>query len=181
MKVLVPVAHGSESLETVTLVNVLRRAELEVVIASIEHSVMVVATRGIRLTADALFVDVREREFDLIVLPGGEKGAMALGQCAALIDKLRVQRDHDKYYAAICAAPAFALAPNGLLLGRRATCYPNFRDHLPQFVDDAVVQDGRCITSQGPATAMAFALRLVELLCGAEKAGQVGAAMLLRN
>lgn len=178
MKVLIPIAHGSESLETVTLVNVLRRASLPVVVASIEATVNITGTRGIRLTADVLFDDVREQDFDLIVVPGGEGGADALGKHAPLIDKLRRQRDAGKLYAAICAAPALTLAPNDLLGERQATCYPAFQRRLPRHVDAAVVEDGSLVTSQGPGTAIEFALKLVERLAGGEVRDQVAAQML---
>jgi protein deglycase len=178
MNVLVPVADGSESLETVAIVNVLRRAEVGVTLASIGGSRTVSATRGITLTADATFEEVADREFDAIVLPGGEAGARALGAHAALIENLQAQRRAHRWYGGICAAPALALAPHGLLDGKQATCYPAFRDALLHFVNQPVVVDGHCITSQGPATAIAFGLALVEALCGSLKRKQVGAAML---
>jgi 4-methyl-5(b-hydroxyethyl)-thiazole monophosphate biosynthesis len=178
-RVLVPIAHGSESLETVTIVNVLRRAEVEVTVASIESEVHVTGTRGIPLTADKRFVQTLDEKYGMIVLPGGEKGAGALGRYAPLVEKLVVQDDQGKWFAAICAAPALVLAPHHLLDQRRATCYPSFRDKLPQFVDQPVVIDGHCVTSQGPATAMAFALKLAELLAGEAKARQVAAGMLV--
>lgn len=178
MKALIPVSDGSESLETVTIVNVLRRADVEVVVASISAARTVAGTRGITLTADALFADVANRNFDLIALPGGEAGARALGACTALIDKLQAQRREHRWYGGICAAPALALSPHGLLDGKQATCYPAFREALLHFVDRAVVVDGHCITSQGPATAIAFGLQLVEALCGSARRKQVADAVL---
>ncbi|MFA5938779.1 MAG: DJ-1 family glyoxalase III [Sinimarinibacterium sp.] len=178
MKALIPVAEGSESLETVTIVNVLRRADVDVTVASIGADRRIAGTRGITLTADALFADVANQDFDLIALPGGESGARALAQCVPLMDKLRGQRLNHRWYGAICAAPAFALSPHGLLDGKQATCYPAFREQLLHFVDRPVVVDGHCITSQGPATAMAFALQLVEVLCGAARRKEIAADLL---
>lgn len=178
MKALVPVSHGSESLETITLVNVLRRADVAVTIASIADTLTVEGTRGITLTADTHFADVAAQDFDLIALPGGEAGARALGACAPLIDKLNAQRRDHRWYAAICAAPALTLSPHGLLDGKQATCYPSFRDALLHFVDRPVVVDGHCITSQGPATALAFALQLVEALCGSATRKRIAEAVL---
>lgn len=178
VNILVPIAHGSESLETVTLVNILRRGELPVTLASIEEQRQVRGTRDIALLADTLFWDVAAREFGAIILPGGEQGARALSQHAGLMDKLRQQRMAHRWYGGICAAPALALAPHELLDGKQATCYPAFRDHLIHYVDQAVVVDGHCVTSQGPATAIAFGLKWVELLAGADKARQVAAGML---
>ncbi|MEQ1438263.1 DJ-1 family glyoxalase III [Fontimonas sp. SYSU GA230001] len=178
MKALIPIAPGSESLETVTMVNVLRRAGVEVTVASIGADRGVEGTRGITLEADALFGDVADQDFDLIALPGGENGARALAQCAPLMDKLRTQRLNHRWYGAICAAPALALSPHGLLDGKQATCYPAFRTELLHYVDRPVVVDGHCITSQGPATAMAFALQLVEALCGTQRRKEIAAGLL---
>ncbi|HEY0974325.1 MAG TPA: DJ-1 family glyoxalase III [Solimonas sp.] len=178
MNVLVPVAHGSESLETVTMVNILRRADVQVVVASIEDSRQVEGTRGIPLLADALYWDVASRDFDAIIIPGGEKGATALGAHGALMDKVKQQRMAHRWYGGICAAPALTLAPHELLDGKQATCHPAFRDRLIHYVDQPVVVDGHCITSQGPATALAFGLKLVELLAGAAKAREVAKATL---
>lgn len=175
---LVPVAHGSESLETVTLVNVLRRAEVEVTVASIETELAVSGTRGVRLHADKRLLDALGHKYDLIALPGGEKGAEALNRHAPLIEMLQQQNDAKHWLAAICAAPALALAPHHLLDGRKATCYPAFKSRLPHYVDQPVVVDGHCVTSQGPGTAMAFALILVELLAGPVRRQEVATALL---
>lgn len=177
--VLVAIAHGSESFETITLVNVLRRADLEVTVASIEPDLNVSGTRGIRLVADARLLDVREHRFALIVLPGGEKGAEALSRHMPLIEMLERQNDDRQPIAAICAAPALTLAPHHFLDGRRATCYPAFKARLGKYVDEPVVVDQNLVTSQGPGTAMAFALALVELVAGREKREQVAAGLLV--
>ena len=176
--VLVPVAHGSESLETVTLINVLRRAGVEVVVASIGSDPTVIGTRGIKLVADACFLDVRDHRYEMIVLPGGEKGAEALSRHQPLIEMLDGQNDDRRLIAAICAAPALTLAPHHFLDGRRATCYPAFKDRITRWIDEPVVIDGHLVTSQGPATALPFALRLAELLAGAVTRDAVAAALL---
>lgn len=178
MNALVPIAHGSESLETIAIVNLLRRAEVRVSLASIERTLAVEGTRGITLTADCAFADVAGQDFELIALPGGEKGAEALANHGALIEKLRQQRLAHRWTGAICAAPALVLSPHGLLDGKQATCYPAFRERLLHFVDRAVVVDGHCITSQGPATAVAFGLELVNVLCGPEKRREIAQAVL---
>jgi 4-methyl-5(b-hydroxyethyl)-thiazole monophosphate biosynthesis len=166
MKILVPIAHGSESLETVTLVNVLRRASIPVVLASIETETVVNATRDIRLVADAPLADQLAQDFDAIILPGGEAGAQRLAAHKPLIDKLSTQRIAHRWYGAVCAAPALTLSPHGLLDGKQATCHPLFRERLLHFVDRPVVIDGHCMTSQGPGTTMEFALTWVEKLAG---------------
>ena len=175
---LLAIAHGSESLETVTIINVLRRAEIEVTVASIESELMVGGTRGIKLVADHRFLDVREHVFELIVLPGGEKGAEALSRYMPLIEMLEAQNDARRIIGAICAAPALTLAPHHFLEGRRATCYPAFKAKLKSWVDEAVVTDGHIVTSQGPGTALPFALRLAEMLTGAVQRREVAEALL---
>ena len=180
-RALISVADGVEDLECVTLIDVLRRAEIEVVVASIEGRRMVTCARGTRLTADTMLVDVLAQPFDLIVLPGGMPGAQHLAEHEPLAERVREQAQAGKLFAAICAAPAVALQQYGVLRQRRMTCYPAFSDRLNGcvFVDQPVVVDGNCITSQGPGTALAFALTLVEQLCGKAVRKQVAEAMLV--
>jgi 4-methyl-5(b-hydroxyethyl)-thiazole monophosphate biosynthesis len=181
LRALIAVADGVEEIETVTLVDVLRRAEIEVVVASIEVRRMITCSRGVRLTADAMLNDVLAQEFDLIVLPGGMPGAQRLAEHMPLAQRVQQQARAGKFYAAICAAPALALQEYGVLKQRRMTCYPAFSDRLSgcTFVDQPVVVDGNCITSQGPATAMQFALTLVEQLAGKAQRASVAAALLV--
>ncbi|MBV8062160.1 MAG: DJ-1/PfpI family protein, partial [Nevskia sp.] len=162
----------------VTIVNVLRRAEIEVTLASIESELAVSGTRGLRLHADKRLLDTLGHCYSLIALPGGEKGAEALGRNAPLVEMLHQQNDAKHWLAAICAAPALTLAPQHLLDGRAATCYPAFKAKLPRYVDKPVVVDGHFVTSQGPGTALAFALKLVEVLAGAGKSKEVATALL---
>ncbi|MEK1905874.1 MAG: DJ-1/PfpI family protein, partial [Pseudomonas sp.] len=108
-RVLIAVADGVEDIETVTLIDVLRRAELEVVVASIESRRMFTCARGTRITADTMLVDVLAQDFDLIVLPGGMPGAEHLAEHAPLAEKVVAQAKAGKLFAAICAAPAVAL------------------------------------------------------------------------
>jgi 4-methyl-5(b-hydroxyethyl)-thiazole monophosphate biosynthesis len=180
-RALISVADGVEDLECVTLIDVLRRAEVEVVVASIEGRRMITCARGTRLTADTMLVDVLAQAFDLIVLPGGMPGAQHLAEHEPLAERVREQARAGKLFAAICAAPAVALQQYGVLKQRRMTCYPAFSDRLSgcTFVDQAVVVDGNCITSQGPGTALEFALCLVEQLLGKAVRKQVAEAMLV--
>src|SRR5689334_6465710 len=159
MRALVPIANGVEDIETVTIIDVLRRAQVEVTVASIERETTVTCARGCVLTADTTLNEVKKDTFELIAVPGGSAGAAALGKNRALIEMLKANRANRRWYAAICAAPALVFAPHDLLEGKRATCYPNFKDQLPRWVDQPVVVDGHCITSQGPGTALAFALK----------------------
>lgn len=180
-RALIAVADGVEDLECVTLIDVLRRADVEVLVASIEERRMITCARGTRLTADAMLVDVLAQDFDLIVLPGGMPGAQHLADFEPLAERVRKQAKAGELFAAICAAPALALQSYGVLKQRRMTCYPAFSDRLSgcTFVDEAVVVDGNCITSQGPGTALAFALTLVEQLVGRGTRNEVAKAMLV--
>jgi len=180
-RALITVADGVEDLEVVTLIDVLRRADVEVLVASIETRRMVSCAHGTRLTADAMLVDVLAQDFDLIVLPGGMPGAQHLADYQPLAERVREQAAAGKLFAAICAAPALALQAYGVLKQRRMTCYPAFSEQLSgcTFVDQPVVVDGNCITSQGPGTALEFALTLVEQLAGKAVRNSVAAGMLL--
>ena len=180
-RALIAVADGVEDLECVTLIDVLRRADIEVLVASIEERRMITCARGTRLTADAMLVDVLAQDFDLIVLPGGMPGAQHLADFEPLAERVRKQAKAGELFAAICAAPALALQGYGVLRQRRMTCYPAFSDRLSgcTFVDEAVVVDGNCITSQCPGTALAFALTLVEQLVGRGTRTEVAKAMLV--
>lgn len=179
-RALITVADGIEDIECVTLIDVLRRAEVDVVVASIEPRRMITCARGTRLTADAMLVDVLAQDFDLIVLPGGLPGAQSLADFEPLAERVRRQAKAGELFAAICAAPALALQQYGVLRQRRMTCYPALSERLSgcTFVDEPVVVDGNCITSQGPATALPFALTLVEQLLGRSKRAEVARAML---
>jgi len=175
---LVVIANGTESLEAVTLINVLRRASIEVTVAAVGDALSVAATRDIMLLAKVRHTDIASHHYDLIALPGGEQGARALSAHAPLIQQLREQRLAHRWTAALCAAPALVLAAHGLLDGKQATGYPALRDALLHYVDLPVVVDGHTITGQGPASAMAFALMCVEKLTGEAKRREVAEALL---
>lgn len=181
-KVLVPIANGSEEIEAVCIIDVLRRAGAEVTVASVA-AMGVTASRGLRITADALIADCQDQRYDLIALPGGMPGAEHLRDAPELTLLLRKQHEVGGLFAAICASPAVVLGHHGLLEGLRATCYPSFADRLQaaQVVDEAVVRDGPCITSRGPGTALAFALALVEALFGESKAKEVATGLLFAD
>ena len=117
----------------------------------------------------------------MVVLPGGIPGAEHLRDSQVLGEILKRQLNEDRWYAAICAAPALVLQPQGLLKEKRATSHPAFMEHLDAARADTerVVVDGRCITSRGPGTALEFALKLVEHLFGVHKAEEVAGPMLV--
>jgi len=181
-KVLVPIADGVEEIEAVCIIDVLRRAGAEVTVAAVGE-LAVTASRGVRLLADRPLESCRGEHFDLIALPGGLPGAEHLRDCGLLTDLLRQQARQNRLYAAICAAPAVVLQHHGLLVGRRATCHPALADRLDPAARPGarVVVDGNCITSQGPGTALEFALELVSRLFGPERAEAVAGPMLARR
>ena len=176
-KVLVLLAQGCEEIEAVTVIDILRRAGLEVTSAGLDD-LPVLASRGVGLLPDTTLDLAQHQEFDMIVLPGGQPGTDHLKADKRLIALLQNMAQRGKYVAAICAAPS-VLAAAGLLDGRKATCYPTCLDAFPK-VDlqtAAVVEDGNIITSRGPGTAMDFALALVERLAGRAKRQEVEAAL----
>jgi 4-methyl-5(b-hydroxyethyl)-thiazole monophosphate biosynthesis len=178
--VLVAIADGSEELEAVCIVDVLRRTDATVTLASVD-GIQIVASKGIRLTADCLIADCADKTYDLIALPGGMPGAEHLRDSAVLIDMLRQQKREGRLYAAICSAPAVVFHPQGLLEGKRATCHPSF-SHLIQGagpVEETVVVDGNLVTSRGAGTAVEFSLKLVELLYGTGKMRDVAKGMVI--
>ncbi|WP_443692289.1 DJ-1 family glyoxalase III [Pseudomonas protegens] len=181
-RALVTLAEGIDDLQSVTLIDVLRRAEVEVLAASVEGRRMLTCARGTRLTADAMLVDVLAQRFDLIVLPGGAVGAQHLAAHQPLQQLLKDQAAAGRLFAGIAEAPALALQAYGVLRQRRMTCLPSASHHLLgcTFVDQpVVVVDGNCITAQGSAAALAFSLALVEALCGRGKRAKVAAELLV--
>lgn len=176
-KVLVAIADGTEELEAVTIIDVLRRAEANVTVASVGAK-QVTASRGVKLVADAVISDCLGTVYDLIVLPGGMPGAEHLRDSKELTDMLKEQAASGRLYAAICASPAVALKPHGLLENKKATCYPSLLSELDNPEQAKVVVDGNCITSQGPATALEFSLKLIEILFDKQKSREVAKAML---
>ena len=177
-KVLVPLAPGCEELEAVTVVDILRRAGIEVITAGLVPG-PVRASRGVVLVPDALLEEVLHDEFDMIVLPGGMPGSEHLKNDARIIALLSRMAAVGHFTTAICAAP-MALHAAGLLEGKRVTSFPGVLDELPgshRYLNDAVVVDGKIVTSRGPGTAMDFALTLVELLVGKVKRDRVEAQL----
>ena len=165
-RVLVPLAPGCEELEAVTIIDLLRRAQIEVVTAGLGVGAVKCA-RGTVLLPDVTLDDALKQDFDMVVLPGGEPGATNLENDARVLALLKKMATAGKFTAAICAAPK-VLAVAGLLDGKRATSYPGAIDaaRYPrvQLENRAVVRDGRVLTSRGPGAAMDFALALIEVL-----------------
>jgi protein deglycase len=182
-RVLLPLAEGFEEIEAVTVVDLLRRAGIEVRMASLAGR-QVTGSHGIRIEADITLDAADVADYDMIVLPGGMPGADHLKNDARVVSLLQRFAAAGLYTAAICAAPG-VLAHAGLLEGRAATSFPGFLrpDSAPglTLADAAVVVDGTVITSRGPGTAIEFSLALIELLAGRETASAVGGRLQRTN
>lgn len=176
-RVLIPLADGCEELEAVTVIDLLRRAGVNVTVAGLKSGI-VKASRGVQIVPDATLDVALHEDYDMVVLPGGLPGATHLREDPRIIALLRKMAAAGRYTAAICAAPR-VLAEAGVLQGKQATCYPGALDGLPGVsVSSApVVRDGKVLTSRGPGTAMDFALELIETLAGRETRRQVEAGL----
>ncbi len=177
--VLVPISDGCEEIEAACIIDVLRRADADVTVASVGN-LQVTASRGMKLVADRLISECVNESYDLIALPGGMPGAERLRDSKELTEMLKRQQQDGKLYAAICASPAIVFHHHGLLAERKATAYPGFAEQLAntESIESRVVVDNNCITSRGPGTAMEFALKLVEVLYGEQMAKKVAESML---
>lgn len=173
-KVYVFFADGFEEIEGLTVVDLLRRADVETVMVSIMSDKTVMGAHHIPIIADGLFEDYNYSDGDMLVLPGGMPGTNNLMAHEGLRDELFVYRDSNKYMAAICAAPS-VLGMNEMLRGKKATCYPGFEDKLlgAEVTSMGVVTDGNIITGKGMGTAIDFAAAIIEVLCGEETAQKV--------
>ncbi|PIN16557.1 putative transcriptional regulator DJ-1 [Handroanthus impetiginosus] len=179
-KILVPIANGTVEMEAVIIVDVLRRAKAEVVVASVEDKLEILASRKVKLVADVLIDEAINRSYDLIVLPGGLGGAQAFANSQKLVNLLKKQRESNKLYGAICASPALVLEPHGLLKGKKATAFPALCNELsdPSEAENHVVVDGNLVTSRGSGTSMEFALVITEKFLGRQKALELAKTML---
>lgn len=172
-------ADGFEEIEGLTVVDLMRRAGAQVQMVSISDGLAVKGSHGIEIKADTFFEDVDFGQADLLVLPGGMPGTLHLGEHQGLTKLLTETAAQGKRVAAICAAPS-VLGGLGLLKGKRAVCYPGFEDKLTgaQVGTEEVVTDGNITTSRGLGTAILFALELISLLFGQEKAEEIGASVI---
>jgi len=175
---MVPLAEGFEEIETATIVDVLRRAEVEVVLAGLANAGPCRGSRGMVFVPDAAF-EQATGPWDLVVLPGGLGGTMAMRDHQGLQALLRQRGEQGELLAAICAAP-LALEQAGLLQEGGFTCYPGIELQLktPGRNPQQIVDAGELVTSQGPGTAMAFALYLVERLMGNQVRDDVAGGLL---
>ena len=142
----------------------------------------IIAAQGTKIVAEMSIDNCVNTEWDLIAIPGGVEGSNALAESESLTQLLHCQVTEGRFYAAICAAPSLVLGSKGLLDNKTATCHPHFYQSIEAKEVDTesrVVVDGNCITSQGPGTAIEFALELVEQLCGIVKREEVSSPLAL--
>lgn len=178
-KVAVLLADGFEEIEALTVVDLLRRAQVYVDTVSIEDDYMVRGAYGVNVQTEDLFEEVNFAEFDMLILPGGEPGTTNLNRHGGVRRVVKDFCESGKTVGAICAAPSI-LGELGLLKGKRATSYPAVEDTLAGAVlqKSAVVQDGNIITSRGMGTAIEFGLKLVEVLSDKVKADEIAKAIM---
>lgn len=183
-RVLVPLAEGFEEMEAVIIIDVLRRADLDVIVAGLDGVGPVLGSRGVTVIAEAALDEVLEARYDAIVLPGGLGGTERLREHEPLLAALVAHAAGGELTAAVCAGP-LVLARAGLVEGRLITAHPGAQDELvasgARFDQGRVVRDGVLLTSQGPGTAMEFALAVVEHLVGGRTVRELRSAMCLET
>ena len=168
-------AEGAEEMETVIVVDVLRRAQIEVTLANLEENPQVLCSRNIKIVADRPLKEVTNEVFDAVILPGGGKGAQSLAASSQVGEILKNHQKEGKVLAAVCAAPTAFLA-HDIGKGGKLTSYPAFKEKLEkdyEYSEDRVVVDGKMVTSRGPGTCFEFAFKLAEILVSKEMADQL--------
>lgn len=173
-------ANGFEEIEALAVVDILCRANVDVVTVGV-GTVVPCGAHGISVCADIVEADLDFSKITGVVLPGGMPGTLNLEKSAVVLDALRYAFDHNLPVGAICAAPSI-LGHAGYLQGKKATCYPGFESELTGaiLVDDGVITDGNITTACGPGVAIDFALALVREFVSAEKAEEIRREMQCR-
>ncbi|OFX60553.1 MAG: thiamine biosynthesis protein ThiJ [Bacteroidetes bacterium GWB2_41_8] len=179
-KIAVHLADGFEEIEAIAIIDVLRRADIEVVVASVTGKLEVTGAHQLKVLADKLFEDIDYNGVTMIVLPGGMPGAANLDAHEGLKAQIIKFSNENKPLAAICAAP-LVYGNLGILKGKQAVCYPGFEKFLKgaDILNSPVAESGNVITGRGPGAAIKFALKLVEKLVSAEKAELIAGQMLV--
>lgn len=177
-KVCILLAEGFEEIEALTVSDIMRRAEVTCDLVSIGGK-QVKSSHGVIVEADKVFEE--HMEYDLVVIPGGMPGAANLRDDERVIKFVKKQNKEGKLLGAICAGP-IVLGRAGLTEGRDITSYPGYEDELPncEYLEEAVVVDKNIITSRGPATAMTFAYKLLEILGYGHRVEGISSGMLYK-
>lgn len=174
-------AEGFEEIEALTVVDLLRRAEIDTVMVSVTGAKKVTGSHKIAVEMDALLEDVDFDGLDMLVLPGGMPGTKNLEECGYLMERLEDFHRKGKYISAICAAPSI-LGHKGMLKDRRACSFPEFESHLTgaEVSGNPVETDGHIITARGMGCAIDFGLAIVERFCGRECADELARKIVYR-
>ena len=174
---------GFEEIEAVSVIDILRRADVNVEIVSITKNKKILGAHNIKISADTPFFEkINLLDGDMLILPGGQLGTKNLNACEKLKKLIQTYYDQNKYIAAICAAPLI-LGEMGLLKGKKAVCYPGYENTLVGAEiakNERVVVAGNIITSKGAGTAIEFALKLVEILVDKETAETLKKKMIVK-
>ena len=179
-RILIPLAPGFEEIEALAVVDILRRAGAEVLLAGTVDG-PIQGRNKIKILADTSLDSVKEQDFDMIVLPGGAVGTENLKKDPRIKDIVERLYKKGRLITAICAAPT-VLSAIGITAGKTVTSHPTVRTKLQRekLSEERVVVDGNIITSQGPGTAIEFAFKLVEILFGKDKIVEVNKGVLAR-
>lgn len=179
-RISVHLAEGFEEVEAISIIDVLRRADLDVVVVSVNGKTEVTGAHQIKVVADALFENMNYEQVDMIVLPGGIPGATNLDAHSGLRNMIRKFDSEKKSLAAICAAP-LVFGNLGILNGKQAVCYPGYEKYLKgaEVLTIPVVESGNVITGRGAGVSMKFALKIVEKMVSPEKAEVLAKQMLV--
>ncbi len=175
-------ADGCEEIEALTVVDILRRAEIHIDMISISDSLHVKGSHGIEIICDRLISEVDFSEYDGLVLPGGMPGTTNLGANETVVSQIKAFASAGKLVAAICAAPS-VLGDNGILEGKKAVCYPGVESRLKgaEVLTESVVMDENVITSRGMGTAIPFALAITEYIRDAGTAEKISKGIIFTD
>lgn len=181
IKILVPIANGSEEMEAVIIIDMLRRAGIHVRVAG--ESEIITCSRGLKIIPDVLLESIVDDDvFDAIIIPGGDQGTFNLNRNEYLQTILKKHKEKNVTFGAICSAPTLLAQQKIVNLGSFITSHPSVKDQFEGFkyVNEEVVEDGNIITSQGAGTSFDFCLHIIEKFCGSEIADKVSNDIVLK-
>lgn len=176
------ISNGSEEVEALIPVDVLRRAGVDIQIVSTTGEEVITTSHGVRIICDALIEDIDTSDADLLMIPGGLPGAENLCNHPLVREAIQRQYEAGKLVSAICAGPMI-FGSLGISKGKRCTCYPGFEDHLDgaTYTEELVTVDGNVITGEGPAATFPYAYTLCEILCGKQTAEALKEGMMYNH
>ncbi len=178
---LVVLAPGFEEIEAITIIDLLRRAEIGVTVAGLIKG-PIKGSHDIAVIPDAFLEELDHSKYDMLILPGGQPGTNNLKKHPGLLQWIQERFSKNQYLAAICAAPTVFQAA-GITKNLKITSYPTEKEKFQDstYLEQPIVQDGKVITSRGVGTAIPFALRLIEILKNKETAKLVAERILFQG